>query len=314
MPARIGFLIFEGFQLLDASGPIAAFEIAGRYRPGAYELTTLAKASGSVASSSGVSINAIGLERARALDTLVVAGGEGTRQAFRDPEILRFVQAAVTNARRVTSVCSGALILAEAGLLDGKRATTHWGRTAQFAALYPKVRLEPDRIFIRDGSIWTSAGITAGIDLALALIAEDLGEPVARQTARQLVVYRRRPGGQSQFSALLEMERPDGRFAPLLAWARERLHENLGVERLATVVAMSARNFARRFHEETGLTPARAIERLRVECAREKVEGSAEAIEGIAESVGFGDPERMRRAFVRAFGQPPQALRRVARG
>jgi transcriptional regulator GlxA family with amidase domain len=311
---QIGFLVFEGFQLLDASGPIAAFEIAGRHRPGAYELTTLAKASGLVASSSGVSIDAIGLAGAPALDTLVVAGGDGTRRAFRDPEILGFVQAAARQARRVTSVCSGALILAEAGLLDGKRATTHWSRTAEFAARYPRVRLEPDRIFIRDGSVWTSAGITAGIDLALALIAEDLGEPVARQTAQQLVVYRRRPGGQSQFSALLEMERPDGRFAPLLAWARERLHEDLGVERLATAAAMSARNFARRFHQETGLTPARAIERLRVECAREKVEGSAEAIEGIAGSVGFGDPERMRRAFVRAFGQPPQALRRVARG
>jgi transcriptional regulator GlxA family with amidase domain len=314
MPARIGFLIFEGCQLLDASGPIATFEIAGRYRPGAYELTTLATASGSIASSSGVSMNAIGLAGAPTLDTLVIAGGEGVRQALRDPEILRFVQAASIKARRVTSVCSGAFILAVAGLLDGKRATTHWSRTAEFAARYPRVRLEPDRIFTRDGSIWTSAGITAGIDLALALIAEDLGEPVARQTAQQLVVYRRRPGGQSQFSALLEMERPDGRFAPLLAWARERLHEDLGVERLATIAAMSARNFARRFHEETGLTPARAIERLRIECAREKVEGSTEAIEAIAWSVGFGDPERMRRAFVRAFGQPPQALRRVAKG
>ena len=314
MPARIGFLVFEGFQLLDASGPIAAFEVAGRYRPGAYELTTLANARGPVASSSGVSMNATSFAEAPALDTLVIAGGDGTRQAFRDPEILRFVRAAAPKVRRIASVCSGAFILAEAGLLDGKRATTHWGRTAQFATLYPQVRLEPDRIFTRDGSIWTSAGITAGIDLALALIAEDLGELVARQTAQQLVVYRRRPGGQSQFSALLEMERPDGRFAPLLAWARERLHEPLSVERLAAEAAMGARNFARRFHEETGLSPARAVERLRVECAREKVEGSAEAIEGIAESVGFGDPERMRRAFVRAFGQPPQALRRAARG
>ena len=180
----------------------------------------------------------------------------------------------------------------------------------EFAARYPRVR---DRIFNRDGSIWTSAGITAGIDLALALIAEDLGEPIARQTAQQLVVYRRRPGGQSQFSALLEMERPDGRFAPLVAWARERLHENLDVERLAAEAAMSARNFARRFHEETGLTPARAIERLRVECAREKVEGS-DTIDQIASRVGFGDPEGMPRAFVRASGQPPQALRRTARG
>jgi transcriptional regulator GlxA family with amidase domain len=175
------------------------------------------------------------------------------------------------------------------------------------------VRLEPDRIFIRDGAVWTSAGITAGIDLALAMIAEDLGEPVALQTARQLVVYRRRPGGQSQFSALLELERPEGRFASLLIWARERLAEPLTVERLAEKAAMSARNFARRFEQETGATPARAIERLRVERARELVEGTAEPIEGVAVKVGFGDPERMRRAFVRAFGQPPAALRRVAR-
>jgi transcriptional regulator GlxA family with amidase domain len=314
MPASIGFLVFEGFQLLDAAGPIAAFEIADRYRPGSYALTVLAKASGLVASSSGATFAARGFEASPALDTLIVSGGDGTRQAFRDPEILRFVREAAPRVRRVASVCSGAFILAEAGLLEGKRATTHWGRTPEFAARYPHVRLEPDRIFIRDGAIWTSAGITAGIDLALAMIAEDLGEPVARQTAQQLVVYRRRPGGQSQFSALLEMERPEGRFASLLAWAREHLAEPLTVERLAGKAAMSARNFARRFEEETGLTPARAIERLRVERARELVEGTADPIEGVAARAGFGDPERMRRAFVRAFGQPPAALRRVARG
>ena len=314
MPAQIAFLIFENFQLLDAAGPIAAFEIAGRYRPGAYALTTLAKSSGVVASSSGASMSALDMRSAPALDTLVVAGGDGTRQAFRDPELLDFLRQAAAKARRIASVCSGAFLLAEAGLLDGKRATTHWGRTADFAGRYPQVRLEPDRIFIRDGAIWTSAGITAGIDLALALIAEDLGEGVARQTAQQLVVYRRRPGGQSQFSALLEMERPDGRFASLIAWARERLAEPLDVERLAAQAAMSPRNFARRFHEETGHTPARAIERLRVECAREKIEASPEPIDRIAAATGFGDAERMRRAFLRAFGQPPQALRRAARG
>ena len=314
MPAQIAFLIFENFQLLDAAGPIAAFEIAGRYRPGAYALTTLAKSNGVVASSSGASMSALNMRSAPALDTLVVAGGDGTRQAFRDPELLDFLRQAAAKARRIASVCSGAFLLAEAGLLDGKRATTHWGRTSDFAGRYPQVRLEPDRIFIRDGAIWTSAGITAGIDLALALIAEDLGEGVARQTAQQLVVYRRRPGGQSQFSALLEMERPDGRFASLIAWARERLAEPLDVERLAAQAAMSPRNFARRFHEETGHTPARAIERLRVECAREKIEASPEPIDRIAVASGFGDPERMRRAFLRAFGQPPQALRRSARG
>jgi len=314
LPAQIAFLIFENFQLLDAAGPIAAFEIAGRYRPGAYALTTLAKSSGVVASSSGASMSALDMRSAPALDTLVIAGGDGTRQAFRDPELLDFLRQAAAKARRIASVCSGAFLLAEAGLLDGKRATTHWGRTSDFAGRYPQVRLEPDRIFIRDGAIWTSAGITAGIDLALALIAEDLGEGVARQTAQQLVVYRRRPGGQSQFSALLEMERPDGRFASLIAWARERLAEPLDVERLAAQAAMSPRNFARRFHEETGHTPARAIERLRVECAREKIEASPEAIDRIAAATGFGDAERMRRAFLRAFGQPPQALRRAARG
>ncbi len=314
MTAQIGFLIFENFQLLDAAGPIAAFEIAARYRPGAYGLSVIAKAAGSVASSSGARMNALAMREAGAFDTLVVSGGDGTRQAFRDPEIIAYIRQAAPRARRIASVCSGAFLLAEAGLLDGKRATTHWGRTADFAALYPQVRLESDRIFIRDGAIWTSAGITAGIDLALALIADDLGEPVARQTAQQLVVYRRRPGGQSQFSALLEMERPDGRFGPLISWARDRLEEDLGVERLAERAAMSPRNFARRFQEETGVTPARAVERLRVESARERVEGSTEPIEAIAEAVGFGDPERMRRAFVRAFGQPPQALRRAARG
>ncbi|MDR3508855.1 MAG: GlxA family transcriptional regulator [Caulobacteraceae bacterium] len=313
MTRAIGFLIFPDFQLLDAAGPIAAFEIAGRFAAGAYGLTVIAVQAGSVASSSGATMNAIALADAPPLDTLVVAGGDGSRPAATNPALLNFVRAAAGTARRVASVCSGTYILAEAGLLDGRRATTHWSRGPDFARRYPKIRLEPDRIFIRDGAVWTSAGITAGIDLSLALIAEDLGEAIARRTARQLVVYRQRPGGQSQFSALLEMERPEGRFGPVLAWARERLHQPLTVEHLAERAAMSPRNFARRFTEETGLTPARAVERLRVEVARERVEAGPEPIDQIAAQIGFGDPERMRRAFVRAFGQPPQALRRSAR-
>ena len=198
-------------------------------------------------------------------------------------------------------------------MLDGRRATTHWARAAELARAYPRVHVEPDRIFIRDGDVWTSAGITAGIDLALALVADDLGEAVARRAAQQLVVYHRRPGGQSQFSALLETDRPGSRFSPLLAWARERLDESLPVERLADCAAMSPRHFARAFAAETGMTPAKAIERLRLEAARERVESGAEPIEGVAAHTGFGDPERMRRAFIRAFGQPPQALRRAAK-
>ena len=313
MPRAIGFLIFPDFQLLDAAGPIAAFEIAGRHVEGAYSLHVLAATDGPVASSSGATMIAASLAEAPALDTLVIAGGQGTREAVQDPALLGYVMAVSGRARRIASVCSGSYILAEAGLLDGKRATTHWSRSTHFARRYPKVRLEPDRIFIRDGMIWSSAGITAGIDLSLALIADDLGEAVARRTAQQLVVYRQRPGGQSQFSALLDLERPGGKFGPLLAWARERLDETLSVEQLAAEAAMSPRNFARRFAAETGLTPARAVERLRVEAARAQVEDTADPIDGIARVTGFGDQERMRRAFLRAFGQPPQSLRRAAR-
>jgi len=312
MAREIGFLIFDGFQILDAAGPIAAFEIGGAHQRGAYRLSVVAKSAGAVASSSGATMTATAFADAPQFDTLVVAGGLGTYEALKDPAILAYLRRAARDGRRVASVCSGAFLIAEAGLLDGRRATTHWSRSRQFAERYPKVRLEPDRIFVRDGDVWSSAGITAGVDLALALIADDLGEPIARRVAQQLVVYRRRPGGQSQFSALLEMERPEGRFSPLLGWARERLGEALTVERLAARAAMSPRNFARRFAEETGVTPARAIERLRVEAARERVEGGRASIEAIALDSGFGDPERMRRAFLRAFGQPPQALRRAA--
>jgi transcriptional regulator GlxA family with amidase domain len=265
-----------------------------------------------VTSSSGVQLIAEPLI-ADPLDTLIVAGGWGAREASAGAETLAYVRAAAGRARRVASVCSGAFILAAAGLLDGRRATTHWGRATEFARAYPHVRVEPDRIFIRDGAVWTSAGVTAGIDLALALVAEDLGEAVAKRAAQQLVVYHRRPGGQSQFSALLEADRPGSRFSTLLAWARERLEERLPVERLADRAAMSPRHFARAFAAETGMTPAKAIERLRLEASRERIEDGSEPIDRVAAMSGFRDPERMRRAFLRAFGQPPQALRRAAK-
>ena len=313
MTRAVGFLIFDGFQILDAAGPIAAFEIAGAHARGAYRLSVLARRAGAVASSSGATMTAIAFAGVPRFDTLVVAGGLGTYEALKDEGILACLREAARDCRRVASVCSGAFLIAEAGLLDGKRATTHWSRSRQFAERYPNVRLEPDRIFVRDGKIWSSAGITAGVDLALALIAEDLGEPVARRVAQQLVVYRRRPGGQSQFSALLDIDRPGSRFSPLLAWVRERLQERLLVGRLADQAGMSSRNFARAFATETGITPAKAVERLRLEAARERVESGEEPIECIASDKGFGDPERMRRAFLRAFGQPPRALRRTAR-
>ena len=309
----IGILIFPDFQLLDAAGPISAFEIGGRYAGKPLSIRVLALNAGPVRSSSGVEMMAQDFKSARAITTLVVAGGEGVASAARCKTTLAFVQRLARRGVRIASVCSGAYVLAEAGLLDGRRATTHWGRAAELARAHPQARVDPDRIFIRDGAVWTSAGITAGIDLALALVAEDLGEGVAKRAAQQLVVYYRRPGGQSQFSALLETDRPNGRFASLLGWARERLHERLSVERLAEHMAMSPRHFARAFAAETGITPAKAIERLRLEAARDIVESSAEPIEGVAVRTGFADPERMRRAFIRAFGQPPQGLRRIAK-
>ena len=312
MTRKIAVVIFPDFQILDATGPIAAFEIAGRISPGAYALEVLADGGGEVASSSGVRIVARPLDEA-AYDTLVVAGGNGSRKFADLQPTFDWLRRRGASARRTASVCSGAYLLAEAGLLDGKRATTHWSRSDDFARRYPKVRLEPDRIFVRQGEVWTSAGITAGIDLALALIEDDLGSAVAKQTAQQLVVHQRRPGGQSQFSALLDMGGVHGRFAGLMDWIRERLAEPLGVERLADQAAMSPRHFARAFTAETGVTPAKAVERLRLEAARVRVEAGHDPIDRVAEASGFRDPERMRRAFLRAFGQPPQALRRAAR-
>ena len=312
MTRKIAVLIFPDFQILDATGPIAAFEIAGRLSPGAYGLEVVAEGGGEIASSSGVRMLAGPLDDG-AYDTMLVSGGIGTRRFTELAGTIAWLQRRSAEVRRTTSICTGAYLLAEAGLLDGKRATTHWGSCEQFARRYPQIRTEPDRIFVRQGDVWTSAGITAGIDLALALIEDDLGAEIARRTAQQLVVHHRRPGGQSQFSALLEMGGVNGRFAELMDWARERLAERLSVERLADQAAMSPRHFARAFVAETGMTPAKAVERLRLEAARVRVEAGREPIDRIAEAAGFGDPERMRRAFLRAFGQPPQALRRTAR-
>ena len=314
MTRAIAIVIYPRFQIIDAAGPIGAFEIADRFQPGAYEVTVRSATPGEVASSSGARMVAAPLGEVAGLDTLMVSGGDGSREAMRDPALLAFVRSGGGTGRRVSSVCSGAYVLAAAGLLDGRRATTHWSRAEDFARRFPAVRLDADRIWICDGDTWTSAGITAGIDLALAMIEADLGEAVARRTAQVLVVYHRRPSGQSQFSALLDMDSGGGRFGPLLGWIREHLGESLTVDQLAAVAGMSPRNFARAFVAETTVTPARAVERLRLEAARVTVEDTAWPIDKIARDTGFGDTERMRRAFIRAFGQPPQALRRTARG
>jgi transcriptional regulator GlxA family with amidase domain len=309
----IGILVFPDFQLLDAAGPISVFEIAARYAGVKPAIRVMAATPGPVRSSSGVEMVTRKFAPPGAITTLIIAGGDGVEAAARNPGAIRFVQRIAKRGVRIASVCSGTFVLAEAGLLAGRRATTHWQRTRQFLATYPDVKLEPDRIYVRDGNIWSSAGITAGIDLALALVAEDYGDDIVEKTARQLVLYHRRSGGQSQFSSLLELKAPTGRFGPLLTWAREHLDAPLTVEDLAERAGMSSRHFTRAFIAETGTTPSKAIERLRIEVARARVQSSSEAIERVAETSGFRDPERMRRAFIRAFGQPPQAMRRAAR-
>ncbi|HTV67118.1 MAG TPA: GlxA family transcriptional regulator [Rhizobiaceae bacterium] len=313
-PKKIALVIHPGFQLMDTAGPTTAFEMAERFQPGSYEQVILAPelgaAGGEVESSSGLKLAAAPLA-GNTFDTVIVSGGEIIRSRSAAAEIVGWLKR--VKARRVASVCSGAFLLAATGKLDGRRATTHWESTGHFAGLYPKVKLDAERIYIRDGDIWTSAGISAGIDLALALIEDDHGPALARRVAQQLVVHQRRPGGQSQFSAPAALGGRTGRFAELVEWMRAHLAESLTVERLADRAAMSPRNFARAFLAETGTTPAKAVERLRLETARLAVEMGHAPLEGIAEDTGFGDAGRMRRAFMRGFGQPPQALRRAAR-
>lgn len=310
MPRAIAVVVHPGFQLLDAAGPITAFEIAERFRPGSYVLAMLAPGGGEIESSSGMRLATEPLTR-KPFDTVIVSGGEIVRSVAASEDIVAWLKR--MKERRIASVCSGAFLLAKAGLLDGRRATTHWESTDRLARLYPKVKLAADRIFVRDGHIWTSAGISAGIDLALALIEDDLGPEIARRTAQQLVVHQRRPGGQSQFSALVDLGGRTGRFVELIDWMREHIARPLTVEQLAERAAMSPRHFARAFSVETGTTPAKAVERLRLETARRAIEAGHAPFERIAEATGFGDVGRMRRAFLRNFGQPPQALRRAGR-
>jgi transcriptional regulator GlxA family with amidase domain len=309
MARRIAFLIYPDFQLLDATGPLVAFEIAQRHKPGFYDWKLVAAVSGAVASTAGVSLNAVAFGSCGAIDTLVVAGGFGCRTAARCPKTLRFVRTCALRARRVVSICSGAYVLAAAGLLNGRSATTHWSYSTDFARDFPQVQLDADRIFIRAGKVWTSGGITAGIDLALALIGEDLGEDIARKTAQQLVVYHRRPGGQSQFSPLLEIERTDGRFTALLEYMRAHLQRRLSVADLANHCCMSPRHFSRLFTDEIGVAPAKAVERLRVDTARAALESGAHSIQRVARQHGFGNAERMRRSFMRVLGMAPSRVK-----
>jgi transcriptional regulator GlxA family with amidase domain len=313
VPRAIWFVVFPGFELLDLGGPLCAFTLATDFHGAAYDVRIISTSGGLVRGSSGVAIETLP-PSPNHLDTLVVVGAPSPEILYSQTETAELVRTLAMRARRKASVCTGAFLLAAAGLLDGRRATTHWRCAGELQRRHPTIKVDADRIFIREDDVWTSAGITAGIDLALAMIEEDCGIEVSKAIARDLVVYHRRSGGQSQFSTMLELEPRPGRIRDALAYARAHLRERLSVEQLAEVARISPRQFARQFAAETGETPARAVERLRCEAALPRIEGTTEPLDQIAFLVGFGDMERMRRVCLRIYGQPPQALRRRSRG
>ncbi|CAA2109147.1 GlxA family transcriptional regulator [Variovorax paradoxus] len=307
---RIGLIVFPGFQVLELA-VIAAFELANIHagKP-VYQVELLSEEGGMVRSSSGVSADTRRFGTAR-FDTLLMTGALTLLPT--SEKVRRYLRTSLRRARRVASICTGAFGLAEAGLLDGRRATTHWAFAQELQQRHPAVKVQPDRIFTNDGPVWTSAGMTAGIDLVLALVEEDLGVETARYVARKLVVYHRRAGGQSQYSTLLELQPRSDRIQQALLHARANLRDTLSVEELAEVAHLSPRQFSRAFKADTGQSPAQAVESLRVEAARALIDEGNLALGVVARETGFGDPERMRRAFLRTMGQPPQSVRRTAR-
>ncbi|MFJ3639220.1 GlxA family transcriptional regulator [Streptomyces sp. NPDC090108] len=302
-------VLFDGVQSLDVTGPVEVFAGAEVIRPGSYRIRTASLDGGPVRTSSGLTlVPDTALDAAPAPHTLLVPGGQGTRRP--DPRLTDWLRAHAARAERLVSVCTGAVLLAEAGLLDGRRATTHWAYCDRLAREHPAVDVDPVPIYIRDGEVSTSAGVTSGIDLALALVEEDLGRETALTVARHLVVFLRRPGNQAQFSAQLAAQ--TARREPLREvqqWITEHPAGDLSVESLAARARLSPRHFARAFREETGTTPGRYVDRVRLEHARRLLEDSSGGIEEISRASGYGTPEAMRRAFTRTLGTSPAAYR-----
>ena len=307
----VEILAFPAVQLLDVAGPLQVFatanEIAARAgRPPPYAPRVVAAGGPGLATSSGLGLQVAPLPPVgAALDTLIVAGGPGVHAAAADPGLVDWVRGRTDRARRTASVCTGAFLLAGTGVLDGRRAVTHWSHCAEFARRFPAVRVEPDPIFVRDGAVWTSAGVSAGIDLALALVEADLGGAAALAVARHLVVFLKRPGGQAQFSAVLSLQAAEDRFGALHAWIDAHLGDDLSLPVLAERAGMSERSFSRRYRDETGQTPARAVERLRVEAARRLLSEAGLPVKRIAVRCGFGSEETMRRSFLRLLSVTP---------
>jgi transcriptional regulator GlxA family with amidase domain len=309
---RIVLLAFDRLQALDLVGPAEVFSMASRLTGDAYSLEVVAPEKAEISTSSGLHLRP---DRSLAtcrgpIDTLVVVGGEGVPQALGDERLVGWIVKAASRSRRVASVCNGAFLLARAGLLDGRRATTHWSGCETLQRRHPETSVEPDAIFVKDGSVYTSAGVTAGMDLSLALVEEDLGRRAALEVARWLVLFLKRPGGQSQFSAQLSAQIAEREpLRELQAWIADNLEQDLTVPALAERACMSPRNFARAFRREVGVTPAVYVEAARIETARVALDGTQEPVESIARRCGFGTVETMRRAFHRRLGVGPSSYR-----
>lgn len=318
MPRAVAILCFDHCQSLDVTGPLEVFAGAARAqlkvsRTARYAAEVVSLSGKAVTSSSGLGlVPARSLAQAlrRGVDTLIVAGGEGARRAVESEEVARAVRRAAGQVRRVASVCTGAFVLAAAGLLDGRRVTTHFAFCDELAARFPALTVDPDPIYVREGAVWTSAGVTAGIDLSLALVEEDYGAELALVVARHLVVFVRRAGGQSQFSTQLAAQTgAPGPIRELLSWIAEHPRAELTVPELARRAHMSLRNFSRVFRREVGVAPAEYVERMRVEAARRALETTELAVEAVAAEVGFGTPEGLRRAFARSVALSPREYR-----
>ncbi|MER7898850.1 GlxA family transcriptional regulator [Streptomyces sp. NPDC096046] len=303
-------VLFDGLQSLDVTGPVEVFAGAELLSPGAYRIRTASVGGGPVRTTSGLTLVPDGsLAAAPDPDILLVPGGTGGLRP--DPRLVDWVREHGPRAARLMSVCTGAAVLAEAGLLDGRRATTHWAYCDRIARAHPAVEIDPDPVYVRDGNIATSAGVTAGIDLALALVEEDLGRDIALTIARHLVVFLRRPGNQAQFSAQLAAQTAQREpLREVQRWISDHPDADLSVETLAARARLSPRHFARAFRAETGMTPGRYVDRVRLEHARRLLEDTTGGIEEIARGSGYGTPEGMRRAFVRTLGTPPAEYRR----
>jgi len=311
---RVVFIVFPGVKLLDLSGALQVFEDANSVCSTNYETAVLALQAGPVKTDTVVSISAGAMSQwsERAIDTLIVAGGSGVRAAATNRQLISEIRRLASTSTRVASVCTGAFVLAAAGMLDHRRAVTHWESCAALQQAYPLVQVEADPIYISDGDVWTSAGVTAGLDMALAMVAADHGRHAALSLAKSLVAYMIRPGGQSQFSPILDQQSSDstGRFETLHNWIIDNLTKDLRVGKLAEQANMSARNFARVYAAETGSSPARAVERFRVEAARRLLEDTSLPVTAIADRCGFYDDERLRRAMSRALNLSPNDYRR----